>query len=119
MRWHQLKSWKIPEGDIIIHCGDYTNSGKSDEVKGFVNFLSNLPHKYKISVAGKSSKNQIPNQIKILFQGNHDLNMLPFAKEKNEEEIKKMAKSIFGEIIYLQDSFVKINDLKIYGTPWM
>lgn len=32
----------VPEGDILIHCGDFTRTGSMDEIKRFCNYLSRL-----------------------------------------------------------------------------
>jgi len=44
-------SW-LPDGDILIHTGDFTVSGQANEVKDFIKFLDAVPHKHKIVVAG-------------------------------------------------------------------
>ena len=40
--------FNIPEGDILIHAGDFTNQGNLDKVKEFNSWLGSLPHKHKI-----------------------------------------------------------------------
>ena len=47
---HQME---IPEGDILLHCGDATISSTSLELVDFANWFSNLPHKVKIYGPGK------------------------------------------------------------------
>ena len=44
--------FKIPDGDILIHAGDFTNYGEVDKVKEFNAWLGTLSHTYKIVVAG-------------------------------------------------------------------
>ncbi len=82
----------LPDGDILIHAGDATVQGKFDEVVEFNRWLGTLPHKHKIFVAG-----------------NHD-----FMFEKSPE----LARALITNATYLQDSFVVIEGLKIYGSPW-
>lgn len=83
----------VPEGDILIHSGDATNRGQIDEITAFNDWFSSLPHKHKIFVAG-----------------NHDWLF---------EKRPKYAQSLLCQnIIYLQDSCVEIEGLKIYGAPW-
>ncbi len=82
----------LPEGDILIHAGDATVQGKFDEVVEFNRWLGTLPYKHKIFVAG-----------------NHD-----FLFEKSPE----MARALMSNAYYLQDSFVVLEGLKIYGSPW-
>ena len=42
----------IPEGDILIHAGDITESGTKRELKSFFEWFKNQPHKHKICIAG-------------------------------------------------------------------
>eukprot|EP00667_Euglena_gracilis_P022000 EG_transcript_24294 len=50
----------VPTGDVLIHCGDFTNSGTHAEVRDFAAWLGGLPHQHKL-VCG----------------GNHDLTLDP------------------------------------------
>ncbi len=82
----------VPDGDILIHAGDATITGTIDEIILFDYWFSGLPHKYKIFIAG-----------------NHDWLF---------ETSPKYAQSLLTDVIYLQDSSVEIEGLKIYGSPW-
>jgi Icc-related predicted phosphoesterase len=82
----------VPDGDILIHAGDATNRGTIDEIILFNDWFSRQPHRHKIFVAG-----------------NHD-----WLFETNPT----LARKIFDRAIYLQDGFVEIENLKIYGSPW-
>merc|ERR1712018_355952 len=44
-------SFNIPNGDILIHAGDFTNYGEVDKVKEFNTWLGTLPHTHKIVIA--------------------------------------------------------------------
>ena len=42
----------VPDGDVLLHCGDMSNVGKAREL-GLVNdWFGRLPHKTKIAIAG-------------------------------------------------------------------
>ncbi|MBX3289291.1 MAG: metallophosphatase domain-containing protein [Acidobacteria bacterium] len=84
----------VPDGDLLIHSGDATIKGTDQEIIDFIHWFSNLPHKYKIFVAG-----------------NHD-----WLFELNN----RFARLLLADsgIIYLQDSSTEIEGLKIYGSPW-
>lgn len=84
---------EVPDGDILIHSGDATITGTVEEVKRFSAWFSSLPHRHKVFVAG-----------------NHD-----WLFERNNELGRTLLSS---KINYLQDSFVEIDGLKIYGSPW-
>jgi len=83
-------------GDLIIHAGDISSMGYSDEIEDFFKWFSQLDYKYKILIAGNHDwgfQNDIPNIRRIIN------------KYKNF-------------VIYLQDQMVEIEKVKIYGTPW-
>uniref|UniRef100_A0AC34QEX5 Calcineurin-like phosphoesterase domain-containing protein n=1 Tax=Panagrolaimus sp. JU765 TaxID=591449 RepID=A0AC34QEX5_9BILA len=42
----------IPPGDVLVHCGDFTNFGEAEEIKQFDLEMAQLPHRHKIVVAG-------------------------------------------------------------------
>ena len=84
----------VPDGDILIHAGDATINGTEPEVEDFLNWYSNLPHRHKIFVAG-----------------NHD-----WLFETNNRFARLLTAN--SGVIYLQDSFVEIENLKIYGSPY-
>ena len=47
--------YDVPDGDILIHSGDFTNHGihyGMEEVNAFVAYFKALPHKYKVLVPG-------------------------------------------------------------------
>ncbi|MGH9820515.1 MAG: metallophosphatase domain-containing protein [Pyrinomonadaceae bacterium] len=83
----------VPDGDILIHSGDATIRGTLEEIVEFNYWFSTLPHQHKIFVAG-----------------NHD-----WLFETDNRSARKL---LDQRIIYLQDSSVTIDGLKIYGSPW-
>jgi Icc-related predicted phosphoesterase len=87
-------SVQIPSGDVLIHAGDLTPSGKHAEVGAAAKWLGSLPHRYKIAIAG-----------------NHD--MLFESSPAHAASLLRNA-----GVTYLQDSGVEIEGLLIYGSPW-
>lgn len=87
------KQIKLPEGDILIHAGDFTWSGKSQPTLSFLDWLEAQPFKRK-----------------ILVSGNHDFY---FEHGKNVEQLKGR------DIHYLINSEVIIDErFKIWGSPY-
>lgn len=86
------KAPTIPDGDVLIHAGDLTNTGKLHEVAQFNAWIGELPHQHKIVIAG-----------------NHD-----FCFEQEAEE----AESLLTHATYLRDSAHEIDGVKFYGSPW-
>lgn len=94
------KKIKLPSEhiDVMIHCGDISNSSDSNinriEVLDFLDWYNNI--------------NAI--QYKILIAGNHDVIL-----ERKKDFIKN---NNFNNIIYLQDSEIIIDNIKFYGSPY-
>lgn len=94
---------KIPNGDILLHCGDFTNRHhwfnlSDDEVPqsliDFNQWLGQLPHRYKIVIGG-----------------NHEVNL----DKHSQEEIQS---KYLTNCIYLQDQLIEIEGISIYGCSW-
>jgi Icc-related predicted phosphoesterase len=83
---------EVPDGDLLIHAGDLTLSGRLEEVAVFNTFLSGLPHPHKVVIAG-----------------NHD-----WCFEREPER----ARALLTAATYLEDEAVRVAGLKIYGSPW-
>uniref|UniRef100_A0A914Y3P2 Calcineurin-like phosphoesterase domain-containing protein n=1 Tax=Panagrolaimus superbus TaxID=310955 RepID=A0A914Y3P2_9BILA len=54
---------RIPDGDVLIHCGDFTNDGEKWQILKFNKELQTLPHKYKIVIAGNHESGFEGNEI--------------------------------------------------------
>lgn len=88
---------KLPKGDILVHGGDYSNMGTLEELEDFLNWMNEQDFKYKIMVAG-----------------NHDAPL-----EKDRRRAMKLIDQYDSEVIYLQDTYVKLPEgFTIYGSPW-
>lgn len=85
----------VPNGTFLIHTGDFTNRGTEAEVDNFLTWFAEQPHKHKIFIAG-----------------NHDF----FAYYKSDELRQKCL--LLG-LIYLEDSYITLEGIKFYGTPWV
>lgn len=86
---------EVPQGDILIHAGDFSGHGKPSELSAFNHWLGELPHRHKMIIAG-----------------NHD-----FLFERDPQ----LARSLITEAIYLENELIEIEGLRIYGspaTPW-
>ena len=86
----------VPNGDILIHSGDFSGRGNPYEVEDFLEWFTSQPHTNKIFIAG-----------------NHDLSF-----EDKPAWLKDMLGKIAPNIFYLEDSLVTIDDVKFYGSPW-
>lgn len=80
----------VPDGDVLVHAGDFSMVGERGDVLEFNRWLGTLPHKHKVIVAG-----------------NHD-----FILERQWDAYK-----LFTNATYLQDSGVEIDGVRFWGSP--
>jgi Icc-related predicted phosphoesterase len=85
----------VPDGDVLICCGDITNKGELSIIEDFSNWLKELQHKNKV----------------VIF-GNHELGMANGPKRKKAIELIESSGAF-----YLENSEVVIDGLKFYGSP--
>ncbi|WP_353483676.1 metallophosphatase domain-containing protein [Haliscomenobacter sp.] len=90
---HGKHNFDLPPGDVLLHAGDVSSRGLKSEVQRFLDWFSSLDYTYKIFIAG-----------------NHDF----FFEEASKQEIDAM---IPDNLIYLNDSGVEIEGIKIWGSP--
>lgn len=86
------KSLKVPDGDILIHAGDFSMRAKTSHVVEFATWIKSLPHKHKIVVPG-----------------NHDM-----ACETQEI----WAREEFAPAIFLIHEYATVAGLQIFGSPY-
>ena len=69
-----------PDGDVLVHTGDYCKYGHMSEVKEFAKWLGGLPHRFKVVTAGNHDK-----AVQVLGESGHaDLPQLALhAKPRN------------------------------------
>lgn len=82
----------VPDGDVLIHAGDFTLNGTVEEVVEFNHFLEGLPHGEKIVIAG-----------------NHDFCL---------QEDRRAAEKYLKGATYLEDSACTVDGVKFWGSPW-
>jgi len=88
----------LPEGDVLIHSGDLTNSGTYNELRSALEWLNDQPHQYKVFIAG-----------------NHDRGL------SEDNDARRELLGAFSSLIYLQQSSTEITvrgrTLHLYGSP--
>ena len=88
---------KMPDGDVLVHAGDLTGRGTSQEIHGQLKELSRLAEKYKSA---------------LFIAGNHD-----HLFETHPGITANMLKD-FPKLTYLEDKLHIIDGVKFYGSPW-
>jgi predicted phosphohydrolase len=82
----------LPNGEVLLHCGDFSKRGEVGEIQVFLDWLEAQPHPYKVLIAG-----------------NHD-----FLAERSSTLFHSM---VPDNVIYLNDSGCVIAGVRIWGSP--
>ncbi|MDX8341744.1 metallophosphatase domain-containing protein [Draconibacterium sp. IB214405] len=83
----------MPDGDLLIHCGDITLKGTKNETIDFLNWFVEQNYCHKILIAG-----------------NHDYYL--------EENPGFITKTYPNEFFYLFDSGIEIEGIRFWGSPY-
>ena len=102
-------SMDIPLGDVLVHAGDFSNTGTLKDLQAFGRWMSGQPHRHKIVIAG-----------------NHDLSLDPTSYpktgprfgHKNLISYQEARAALGPDIIYLEDSGVTVAGIHVWGSPW-
>lgn len=102
---HNTFKFSIPDGDVLVVCGDLTYTGALSELRTTAEYLAKLPHPNKIVVAG-----------------NHDfcLEGRQFRHPFVKPALRIEAEDILFEngLKYLYGTSIVIDGLKFFGGPW-
>jgi len=91
----QQKALKMPEGDVLIHAGDWTHKGSESDTVEFLKWLNMQNYKHKVFISG-----------------NHD-----FYPERESVRFRKLLVTYAPDSLYLEDESTIIGGYKIYGSP--
>ncbi|UJR79937.1 metallophosphatase domain-containing protein [Sandaracinus amylolyticus] len=94
---HEL--W-VPDGDVLVHAGDMLRGGTLEELEGVARWIRALPHRHKVIVAG-----------------NHDV-CFEHMSSRSRALAMIGADDPSSGVVYLEDSGVEIEALRIWGSPW-
>jgi hypothetical protein len=102
----QYKMAPLPEGDVLLHSGDFSQKGYPQEISDFSHWLGQQNFKHKVVICGNHE---------ITF----DLKMEePLSKQFQMESINfAQTKALLKNCIYLEETSVIIDGIKIYGYP--
>lgn len=82
------------EGEILVHCGDFTRKGSKEDIQSFLEWMSLQRFQHKIFVAG-----------------NHDFGFENADREWAEDKAQSLG------LTYLNDSGIEIDGFKFWGSP--
>jgi len=112
-----------PEADVLLHAGDFTNTGELEVVESFNNWLEAYPAKHKVVVAGNHDITF--HQEYYMDRGAErfhrvavpDLDGSTINIEVKPVDCSK-ARGLLKGCIYLEDEAFEVCGYTIYGSPW-
>jgi Icc-related predicted phosphoesterase len=114
---HRELDGLVPDGDVLVHAGDFTNTGETDQVQDLHDWLCELPHRWKVVIAGNHDLTMDAEHYELRgrdrFHGGQGYDPASTRRILQESE----------SVIYLEDSVCAIpinNDghsIQVYGSP--
>ncbi|GFS17882.1 metallophosphoesterase domain-containing protein 1 [Elysia marginata] len=110
---------RVPDGDVLLHAGDFTMYSQVDEYVAFNHFLEKLPHKIKLAIPGNHELDLDPRGLGKNHRKIRSHLGLPPVVHQNVKESIQDTKSLVSEARILIDEMVDVCGIKIYGLPWL
>lgn len=101
---------ELPEADIFVHAGDFTQNSYRGELNRFIAFLDALPYKHKIVIAG--------NHDFIYDVDNYPTKHKPKRHPHEKLDAKVELEKLKQHCIYLEHEAVEVEGIKIFGSPY-
>lgn len=90
---------KVPDCDILVHCGDNTNYGEPWEFQKFITWFGNQKPKHK-----------------IFINGNHEV--MVWKQGQAKDMVRRHNAMYMTNLHYLEEEAVEVEGLKFWGTPY-
>mmetsp|Transcript_125274 Transcript_125274/g.348568 ORF Transcript_125274/g.348568 Transcript_125274/m.348568 type:complete len:224 (+) Transcript_125274:60-731(+) len=91
---NQHQGLDVPDGDLLIHCGDLTNRGSAPELSAVDSWLGKLSHQHKVVICGNMDQ-RIESQPTV-----------------------DARRRFFTNAVYLEDESLEVMGLRLYGSPY-
>jgi Icc-related predicted phosphoesterase len=100
----------LPDGDVLIHAGDWTGTGTQKQVISFIRWFSSQPHKHKVLISGNHEITLDIETYQERWFMFHPRCPLP------SHDIKAYVLREEG-IHYLEDQSLVVEGFHFYGSP--
>lgn len=104
----------VPDGDVLIHAGDFSKTGRLEEVSEFCAWLRSLPHARKLVIAGNHDLSLDRESIAETSR-RFGLRPGPGGLDQMCDEAQAMLECCCE---YLCDSGTIVRGLRVWGSPW-
>jgi Icc-related predicted phosphoesterase len=94
---HHRRVGGVPDGDVFIHCGDYSDYGEVEVMRSANQWIASLSHRYKFGV-----------------YGNHDITC---DRERPRFYVPEASKAL-AALEVLDNEEISIGAVNFYGVPY-
>ena len=118
---HKKLNGKLPGGDLLIHSGDVSSIGRKHEIEEFIKWFNGIDnYTNKVFIAGNHDltfdSEELFRDKSVHFDGRQYFE--PPVKGKPDWLEDLLATGLNPNVFYLENSFVEIDQLKIWGSPY-
>lgn len=97
----------IIPGDVLIHAGDFSDTGQLEQIVSFSQWLKEYPCTHKVVIAGNHD---------ITFH--EDYYHRAWRRFHRDQYDCRTVRASLTNCIYLEDSPAEVAGYKFYGSPW-
>lgn len=117
---HNQLNGNLPGGDLLIHSGDITSIGRKDEVQRFIKWFNGIDnYTHKIFIAGNHDltfdREVLYRDKAAYFDGASWTDEVATGKPMWLDNL--LQTGLKPNVFYLENSFVMLDDIKIWGSP--
>lgn len=104
-----IKPAHMPPADVLLHAGDFTNTGELEQVESFAKWLEVYPARHKVVIAGNHD---------VTFHDQYYVQKGAARFHSHSPYDCRKARPLLKESIYLEDSAAEVCGYTIFGSPW-
>jgi len=102
----------LPEGDVLLHAGDFTETGELEQIRSFCEWIAAQPFKHKVVVAGNHDITlDEPYYERAGYSRYHERRGI------DPYDCQEARKLLQGCCTYLENEACTIEGLRVYGSP--
>jgi len=105
----QIPEKHKPAVDVLLHAGDFSNTGELEQVESLNSWLKDYPAKHKLVIAGNHD---------ITFHEEYYQAVGAKRFHSGREYDCGKAKGLLTDCTYLEDSSTEVFGYRIFGSPW-
>ena len=100
----------VPDGDVLVHCGNFSTTGSVERTREFVEWFAGHPHRRKVLVAG--------NHDTSLDADFYDAHWQRLHPTRRDDAALREALRSDGRFAYLEHASASVLGYEVFGSPF-